>query len=99
MACIEFLSVERNAQTTRVVSHYQGASSIACKYQGLMVIEARVTSARKEVLGNGALAKDKVFTEIRKRYPDHDFGRFDNGGSDKTDALVLALAASALAER
>lgn len=98
MACIEFLSVERNAQTTRVVSHYQCASVLACKLKGLVVIEARVTSARKAVLGDGSLSKDKVFAEMKRRYPQLDFGRFDRGGGDRADALVLALAGPAIAE-
>ena len=35
MACIESLSVERNAKTTRVVSHYQAACVLACKEAGV----------------------------------------------------------------
>lgn len=98
LACVEFLSVERNAQTTRIVSHYQAASVIACKRKGLIVVEARVTSARKAVLGNGALAKQEVFHQIRKMYPSIPLGRFDHGGGDRADALVLALAGPSIAE-
>lgn len=98
LACIEFLSVERNAQTTRVVSHYQAASVIACKRKGLVVVEARATSARKAVLGNGALSKQAAFDIIKKRYPEILLGRFDKGGGDKSDALILALAGPAIAE-
>ena len=99
LAAIEFLSVERNAQATRAVAFYQSASAIACKRQGLVVIEGRVTSARKIVLGSGSLAKREAFDMVKKRYPDHDFGRFDLGGADRADALVMALAAGSLAER
>jgi Holliday junction resolvasome RuvABC endonuclease subunit len=99
MACIEFLSVERNAQSTRVVSHYQAASVIACKLKGLVVVEARVTSARKAVLDNGALSKQEAFDEMKKRYPQIQFGRIDKGGGDRTDALVLALAGPSIAEQ
>jgi Holliday junction resolvasome RuvABC endonuclease subunit len=98
LACVEFLSVERNAQSTSVVAHYQAISTLAAKRCGLIVIEARVTSARKAVLGDGSLSKRDVFDTMRRRYPDHDFGRFDQGGADKTDALCLALAAASLAE-
>lgn len=98
VAAIEFLSVERNAQTTRVVSHYQAASAIACKRQGLIVVEGRVSSARKIALGNGGLAKKDAFIAVKGLFPDHDFGHFDKGGSDKADAVVMALAASTLAE-
>jgi Holliday junction resolvasome RuvABC endonuclease subunit len=98
LAAIEFLSVERNAQATRIVAQYQAAAAIACKRNGLIVVEGRVTSARKIALGNGSLAKKDAFLMIRKMYPDHDFGRFDGGGADKADALVMALAGPALAE-
>lgn len=98
LACVEFLSVERNAQTTRVVSHYQAASVIACKLKGVVVVEARVSSARKAVLGDGSLAKEVVFEKMRIRYPALEFGRFAHGGGDRADALVLALAGPAIAE-
>ena len=98
LAAIEFLSVERNAQATRVVSQYQGAAAIACKRQGLLVVEGRVTSARKIVFGDGSLAKKDAFLMVKRRYPGHDFGRFDQGGADRADALVMALAGIALAE-
>jgi Holliday junction resolvasome RuvABC endonuclease subunit len=98
IACIEFLSVERNAQTTRVISHYQAVSAVVCKKQGMLIVEARVTSARKAALGDGSLSKEKAFALIKQRFPEYDFGRIDKGGGDKSDAVVLALAATSLAE-
>lgn len=98
MAAIEFLSVERNAKTTRVVSHYQATCTLACKQQGLIVIEGRVSSARAIALGNGGLSKENAYEEVRKRFPDHNFGR-DDARMDRTDATVLAMAGPALAER
>lgn len=98
MAVIEFLSVERNAKTTRVVSHYQAACTLACKAVGLIVIEARVSTARADALGNGGLSKEKAFEEVRKMFPDHDFGR-DDARWDKADAVVLAVAGPRAAER
>lgn len=98
LACIEFLSVERNAQTTRVVAMYQGISALACKRSGCIVVEARATSARKIVLGDGSLAKREVFDQIKKRYPELSFDRFDKTGGDQADALILALAAKDIAE-
>lgn len=98
MAAIESLSVERNAKTTRVVSHYQSCCTLACKYMGLIVIEGRVSSARAIALGNGGLSKEKAHEEVRKRFPDHDFGR-DDARMDRTDATVLAMAGPALAEK
>lgn len=98
MACVEFLSVERNAQTTRKVSHYQAVSALACKQNGLMVIEARVSSARKEALGRGDLPKEAAWQAVKKLYPDWEFQRADRGGYDEADAVVLALAGPGIAE-
>jgi Holliday junction resolvasome RuvABC endonuclease subunit len=98
MAAVEFLSVERNAQSTRVVSHYQSAAVLACKRLGVVVVEGRVSTARKIALGSGALSKRDAFDAVKRLYPNHDFGRFDKGGSDRADAVVMALAARTLAE-
>jgi Holliday junction resolvasome RuvABC endonuclease subunit len=65
---------------------------------GLVVIETRATSARKAALGNGGLAKDKVWEIMRKRYPEL-FAPKTRGGLDECDALVLALAGERVAER
>lgn len=99
IAVIEYLSVVRNAEATRVISHYQAISALVCKLRGLMVIEARVTSARKAALGKGNLSKKDSFALIKKRFPEHDWGRIDNGGGDRTDATVLALAGIEIAEK
>lgn len=100
MACVEYLSVERNALATRLVSHYQAASVLACKEYGIVVVEARVTSARKAALGAGNIPKDLCFDRIRKMFPNIDFGTKGktNGSMDKSDATVLALAGPTLAE-
>lgn len=98
MACVEFLSVTRNAQTSRVVSHYQAASVLACKELGMTVIEARVSSARKEALGKN-VDKETAHAKVKEMYPEHKFKSKTTGGMDETDAIVLALAARGLAER
>jgi Holliday junction resolvasome RuvABC endonuclease subunit len=106
MACIEFLSVTRNMNAVRAVSHYQAASVLACKMAGLVVIEARVSSARKVVVGKGNMPKEEVYAEMKRRYPEFDWGRLTkngkgatNGGMDKSDATVLGLAGPSIAER
>lgn len=99
MACIEYLTVSQNAQTTRVLSHYQAASVLACKEVGVTVIEGRVSSARREALGRGNMSKDECWNEIRRRYPDYRFRPKTRGGMDETDAIVLALAGPGLVER
>lgn len=99
MACVEFLKVTKNAGTVRKLSHYQAASVLACKRAGLVVIEAAVSSARKEALGKGNLSKEECFKRIKKLFPGHTFLRADKGGMDESDAIVLALAGPGLAER
>lgn len=99
MACVEFLKVTRNAEATRKVSHYQAISVLVCKQQGLVVIEAAVSSARKETLGKGNLSKEEAFSKIKKMHPEHKFLRADKGGMDESDAIVLGHAGPGLAER
>lgn len=99
MAVVESLSVERNAVTARKVSHYQAASVLACKEMGIMTVEARVSSARKEALGRGNMSKDEAFQAIKKMFPKHKFKAKTSGGYDETDATVLAVAGPGIAER
>lgn len=99
IAVIEFLSVVRNAEATRKIAHYQAISNVVCKLRGMLVIEARATSARKAALGKGNLSKKECFETIKKKYPDHLFKRFDSSGADETDACVLALGGITLAEK
>lgn len=98
MACVEFLSVERNAQTTRKVSHFQAISVLACKQAHLVVIEGRVSSARAEALGRGDIKKEDAHEQVKKMFPQHKFKAVNRGGMDETDAVVLALAGPGLAE-
>jgi Holliday junction resolvasome RuvABC endonuclease subunit len=95
---VEFLSVERNAETTRKISHYQAISVLACKLRGITVIEARVSSARKHTLGRGNLSKEDAWKEMKRLHPSHKFQRADSGGYDEMDAGVLALAGPRLTE-
>jgi Holliday junction resolvasome RuvABC endonuclease subunit len=87
-----------NFQSAQAVSFYQAISAVCCKLNGLIVVETRVTSARKAALGNGGLAKDAVWEIMRKRYPEL-FAPKTRGGLDECDALVLALAGERVAER
>lgn len=99
VSVIEFLSVVRNAEAVRKISHFQGISALACKLRGILIIEARVTSARKVSLGKGNLSKQESYNIIKKKFPNEDWGRIDNGGGDRADALVLALGGITLAEK
>lgn len=95
---VEFLSVERNAETVRKISHYQAISALCCKLRGVTVIEARVSSARKHALGRGNMSKEDAWKEIKRLHPKHSFTRANLGGYDEMDAAVLALAGPKLAE-
>ena len=64
-----------------------------------MVIEARVSSARREALGDGSMSKDDAFVAIKKIYGAHKFKQKKYGGYDEADAVVLALAGPGLAEK
>lgn len=99
VAVVEFLSVVRNAESTRKIAHFQAISSCVCKLRGMLVIEARATSARKASLGRGNLSKKECFDIIKKMYPDHKFKRFDSSGADETDAVVLSIGGITLAEK
>src|SRR5688572_22346083 len=71
VACIEALSVARGAQTTRMIAFYQAAAVLACKSRKVAVIEARVRTARKIVLGDGSLDKEAAHKLVKKMFPGH----------------------------
>lgn len=87
-----------NFQAIQAVSFYQSIATLCCKLNDLIVIESRASSARKVTLGNGGLAKDKVWEIMRGRYPSL-FSPKTRGGLDECDALVLAMAHERLSER
>jgi Holliday junction resolvasome RuvABC endonuclease subunit len=87
-----------NFQAVQAVSFYQAVSALCCKLNGLIVVETRVTSARKAVLGNGALSKDQTWAAMKERYPTL-FSFKTRGGLDEMDALVLALSNERATER
>lgn len=99
VASIEFLSVSQNAITTRLISHFQAASALACKNSGLLVVEGRVSAARKAVIGKGNASKEETYGIIKEMFPDYQFESIKKGGGDQTDAVVMALAAPTLIER
>lgn len=98
IAIVESLSVTRNAIAVRKISHYQAVSVLTCKLRGILVIEARVSSARKHALGNGNLSKEEAWAMMRVQHVNHSFNLAKSGGYDEMDAAVLALAGPAIAE-
>lgn len=98
IACIEALSVDRSAKTTRMIAFYQAAAVLGCKMEGVTVIEARTSTVRMLVLGNGGMSKEEAHKAVKKLFPKHKFRQFKYGGGDETDAVVLALAGPDAAE-
>lgn len=49
-----------------------------------------VTSARYKALGKGNLKKEEVYDMLKFRY---NLDKYDNGGSDEADAIIVGLAA------
>lgn len=98
MAVVESLSVTRNAEAVRKISHYQAVSVLCCKLRSITVIEARVSSARKHALGNGNMSKEEAWAVMKATYASHPFQLAKSGGYDESDAAVLALAGPAIAE-
>jgi Holliday junction resolvasome RuvABC endonuclease subunit len=89
---IEIIAFNRSHQTTRILSRYESATIIAAVLAGCKVVELRVSDARKQILSKGNLSKQQAYDEVTQRYPDINWGDFDKGGADKTDACVIALA-------
>lgn len=58
-----------------------------------------VTAVRKELTGKGNATKELVYNTLRECYPGLPWMEFDKGGNDQSDALAMALAGPALADR
>lgn len=95
VAGIEELTIFRNKNTTRVLSHFQAAGAIACQKAGAKVTWIRPAVARRTVFKRN-LDKQGAYERIVKWFPDYTFKPFGQGGDDETDALVLALSAPRL---
>ena len=96
---VEKLAVFQNAKTIRVLSHYEGVALLTAKKHSRVVLNVQVSSGRKIVFGDGGMSKDKAWEAIKKMYPDTDFGPKQQGGLDRADAAVCALAGEGFAER
>lgn len=99
MLAIEVIKVSNNHDTTRSLSRHEAVAILAAKRAGIIVLEHAVSSARKIVFGNGAIKKEAAFEEMKRMYPDLPWRPKTRGGMDQTDAVVMALAGPALAER
>lgn len=90
LAVVELVAVSRNTGTVRTLGRYEGAAIIACRVSGIPIVEKRASTARKEALGKGDMNKDDVYKVVKRTFPDHEFRTKKLGGTDETDAVVLA---------
>lgn len=97
---VEELAVFMSKPTIRTLSRREGVALLVAKQKGAVVLSPSIGSSRNIVLGIPANSKKEVAWEATKKmYPDFNFGRADQGGMDKADAMVHALAAPTHLER
>lgn len=99
MLAIEVIRVANSHDTTRSLSRHEAIAIWIAKNAGIIVLEHAVSSARKIVFGRGNISKEEAFAEMKRMYPDLPWKPKTRGGMDQTDAVVMALAGPALAER
>lgn len=101
MVTMEVIRVSVSHDTTRSLSRHEAVFIVRARDAGAICIEYQVGQARAAVFGkgNGNMKKDVAFVEMKKRYPDLDWKPKTRGGTDQSDALTGALAATTLAER
>lgn len=97
---VEQLAVFMNKKTIRALGHFEGVALLAARKYGAIVVNPTIGSSRNIALDIAANAKKEIAWEaIKKMYPGFKFGRFDQGGGDKADAMTHALAAPTHLER
>jgi Holliday junction resolvasome RuvABC endonuclease subunit len=101
MLAVEVIKVSTSHDTTRSLSRHEAVAIWIAKNAGVIILEHAVSSARKIVFGpgNGGMKKEVAFEEIKRMYPDLPWKPKTRGGMDQADAVVMALAGPALAER
>src|SRR3954447_12895075 len=100
IVAVEQVAGFHNRKVIQVLSRFEGVALLAAKRYGAVVLNPMVGSARSAALGIPAnSSKDVAFAAIKAKYPDFKFGAVNQGGPDKADAMVHALAAPQLLER
>jgi len=100
IVAVEQLAVFLNKKTIRALSHFEGVALEAAKDYGAIVVNPTAGSSRNIVLDIPANSKkEDAWEAIRQLYPTFPFGRVNQGGMDKADAMVHALAAATHLER
>lgn len=100
IVAVEQLAVFLNKKTIRALSHFEGVALEAAKDYGAIVLNPPIGSSRNIVLGIPSNSKkEDAWVAIRQLYPTFQFGKVNQGGMDKADAMVHALAAVTHLER
>lgn len=100
IVCVEELAVFLNKKVIRTLGRREGIALCTAKKRADIVLHPPVTQSRSIVLGPpGNMSKEEAWKRMKKLYPDFDFGRANQGGMDKADAMCHALAASTILER
>lgn len=99
MLAIEVIKVSTSHDTTRSLSRHEAVAIWIAKNAGVIILEHAVSSARRIVFGNGGIKKEEAYEEMKRMYPDLSWKPKTKGGMDQADAVVMALAGPALAER
>jgi Holliday junction resolvasome RuvABC endonuclease subunit len=100
VVAVEQLAVFLNKKTIRALSHFEGVALEAAKDYGAIVVNPTAGSSRNIVLDIPANSnKEAAWAAIKILYPNFPFGKANQGGMDKADAMVHALAATIHLER
>jgi len=100
VVAVEQLAVFLNKKVIRALSHFEGVALLTGKQCGAIVVNPTIGSSRNIALGLPANTnKETAWKAMRELYPAFPFGRLDQGGMDKADAMVHALSATTHLER
>lgn len=103
LVIVEKVSVTYNLNTVRKIAYFEAISMLKAVAEGADVRQVQATKARRLVLGKGTLSKEACYDLLMSgalRRSGWFWERPKNsknaGGMDESDAIVLALAGSAL---
>lgn len=99
MAIVAQLSNVRGLPVVRALSHFEGATLMACARLGILTFQIKDSTARHHVLGLPITAsKDDAIAAVKHRWPELKWSRGDAAG-DEIDAFVFSLAEGAVGGR
>jgi Holliday junction resolvasome RuvABC endonuclease subunit len=100
IVAVEQVAGFMNRKVIQALSRFEGVALLAGKKSGALVLNPTVGSSRSIVLNSSAnISKEDAYAAFKKLYPHLALGKVNQGGMDKCDALVHALAAETHLER